>query len=138
MGYKITSAEWVAELQRQLNQSESYERAAKDYVGTVIFSVEPDETYDGSAHMYLKILNGKCIETGKVASPKNIPTVMIVYARYGTWRKIIEGKLDPIQGVMMRQLRIEGDILRLMRYPKAAKEMISCGLKVPTDFESGS
>jgi putative sterol carrier protein len=138
MAYKITSTEWVAELQRQLNRSEAYERAAKDYVGTVIFSVQPDEGFVGSAHMYLKIVNGKCIESGKVADPKDIETVMIVYARYGVWRKIIEGRLDPIQGVMMRQLRIEGDILRLMRYPKAAKEMIACGLKVPTDFETGS
>ncbi|MCL4466249.1 MAG: hypothetical protein M1401_08570 [Chloroflexi bacterium] len=70
MGYKITSAEWVVELQRQLNQSESYERAAKDYVGTVIFSVEPDESYDGSAHMYLKILKASASRRARSPVPR--------------------------------------------------------------------
>ena len=55
---------------------------------------------------------------------------------YSTWRKVIEGKLDPIQGLMMRKFKLKGNLMKVMRYPKAAKEMMQCVMRVPTDFGS--
>jgi putative sterol carrier protein len=47
---------------------------------------------------------------------------------------VIEGKLDPIQGMMTGKLKLEGNLATVMRYPKAAKEITSACSKVPTDF----
>ena len=134
MAFKMTSEEWVKELCRLLNESPAYARAAEDWEGDVIFVVEPDEHFSGSACMYLQCHHGKCHGAGKIACPKEREAVLRISAAYGTWRKVVEGRLDPIQGLMMRQLRVEGDVMRLMRFPRAAKEMIDCAKLVPTDF----
>ena len=47
---------------------------------------------------------------------------------------MIEGELDPIQGMMMRKLKLDGNLMKIMRYPKAAKEIVSCCADVPTDW----
>ena len=61
-------------------------------------------------------------------------TEFAISAPYSTWRQVIEGKLDPIQGMMTRRLRLVGDLMRIMRYPKAAKDIVDCCALVPTDF----
>jgi putative sterol carrier protein len=35
---------------------------------------------------------------------------------------------------MTRQLKLKGDMMQVMRYPKAAKEIVSCCAFVPTNF----
>jgi putative sterol carrier protein len=49
-------------------------------------------------------------------------------------RMVIEGKLDPIQGMMMRKLKLKGDMKMILRYVAAAKEIVSCCALIPTDF----
>ena len=39
-------------------------------------------------------------------------------APYGTWLKVLAGKIDPIQGMMTRQLKLKGNMMMIMRYPK--------------------
>jgi len=36
--------------------------------------------------------------------------------------------------MMTRQLKLKGDLMKIMRYPKAAQEIVSCCAKVPTEW----
>jgi putative sterol carrier protein len=51
-----------------------------------------------------------------------------------TWRRVIEKKLDPIQGMITGQLKLKGTMSKIMRFPRAAAELVNCATKVPTDF----
>jgi putative sterol carrier protein len=55
---------------------------------------------------------------------------------FTTWRKTIEGKLDPIQGLMTRKFKLKGNLAKVLRYPRSAKELVNCVLRVPSDFPS--
>jgi putative sterol carrier protein len=55
---------------------------------------------------------------------------------FTTWRKTIEGKLDPIQGLMTRKFKLKGNLMKVLRYPRAAKGLVHCVLRVPTEFTS--
>ena len=55
---RFPSDEWIKELSRQLNASESYERSAKDWEGDFWFLVEPDESYAETAHLVLGLHPG--------------------------------------------------------------------------------
>ena len=35
---------------------------------------------------------------------------------------------------MTKQLKLNGNMMMIMRYPKAAKEIISCTKLIPTEF----
>lgn len=136
MAYKFPSDEWIKELARQLNASEAYEKAAKDWEGDFVFVVEPDEAYPHTAYLFLGLYHGKSTDAAMISSETERPAEFIIRAPFSTWRQVIEGKLDPIQGMMTKKLKLQGNMMKVMRYPKAAKEIVSCCAKVPTEWGS--
>ena len=136
MAYKFPSDEWIKELSKRLNASASYEQAAKDWEGDFIFVVEPDKSYQETSYMYLDLYHGKSREARLLSSPTEKKAAYLLASVYGNWRQVIEGKLDPIQGMLSRKLKLEGNLMQIMRYPRAAKEIVACCALVPTEFES--
>ena len=134
MAYKFPSDEWIKALSELLNTSESYQRSAKDWEGDFIFVAEADETYPETAYLYLQLYHGSSAGAAMV-DPDDLPeTEYTINAPFATWRKVIDSKLDPIQGMMTGQLKLRGDLMMIMRYPKAAQEIVSCCAKIPTDW----
>lgn len=134
MALEFPSDEWIKALSDQLNTSESYEKSAKDWEGDFVFVVEPDDAYDTIAYLFLGLFHGKSPDAAMLASGDERQTEFVIHAPFGTWRQVVEGKLDPIQAMMTRQLKLEGNMMKIMRYPKAAKEIVDCCALVPTDF----
>ena len=134
MSYKFPSQEWINELKDLLNASESYQRSAKDWEGDFIFVVEPDEAYNETAYLHLQLYHGKSPGAAMVAGDNLPETEYTLNAPFSTWRKVIDGKLDPIQGMMTKQLKLKGNLMKIMRYPKAAQELVACCALVPTDW----
>jgi putative sterol carrier protein len=132
---RFPSDEWIKELSRQLNESESYERSAKDWEGDFVFVVEPDDAYDETAYLFLGLYHGKSPDAFLQDGQDDRETEFTISAPFSTWRRVIEGKLDPIQGMMMRKLKLNGNLTKIMRYPRAAKEIVSCCALVPTDWD---
>jgi len=134
MAFTFPSDAWIEELGRRLNESTSYERSAKDWEGDFLFVVEPDEDYDETVHLFLGLHHGKSTGAAQVASKDERDTEFVIRAPYGVWRRVIEGELDPIRGMMTRRLKLSGNLVKIMRYPKAAQEIVSCCAEVPTDW----
>ena len=134
MAFKFPSDEWIKELSRLLNESDAYEKSDKDWEGDFLFVSDPDDTYPEKAFMYLGLYHGKSTGAAMVSSEDERETAYKLRAPAATWRKVIEGKLDPIKGMMAGQLQLTGDMLKVMRYTKAAQEIVACCQRVPTDF----
>ncbi len=134
MPYRFPSEEWIQEFGRQLNASESYERSGKAWEGDFLFIVEADEGLSQAAYFYLDLFHGKSRESALLAGVEGRQTAYTLSAPFQVWRKVIEGRLDPIQGLMTRRLKLKGDLLQVMRYPKAAKDMVDCVMRVPTEW----
>jgi len=125
---------WIKDLSRRLNESESYERSARDWEGDFIFVVEPDASYADTTFLFLGLRHGKSPGAELISGLEDRASEFVMSAPYGTWRRVIEGKLDAIQGMMTRQLKVEGNMMKIMRYPKAAKEIVDCCALIPTSF----
>lgn len=125
---------WIKELSQQLNASQAYEQSAKAWEGDFIFIIEPDDSYKQTSYLYLDLFHGKSPSARQLADMSEQSAVYTISAPYNTWRKVIEGKLDPIQGMMTGRLKLKGNLMQVMRYPKAAKEIVTCCAGVPTDF----
>jgi putative sterol carrier protein len=134
MTLKFPSDEWIKELGRQLNGSASYERSAKDWEGDFIFVAESDKAFEDSAYLFLGLYHGKSTEAAMLSSEDEREAQFVIRAPFSAWRQVIEGKLDPIQGMMMRKLKLTGDMRMILRYVAAAKEIVSCCALIPTDF----
>jgi putative sterol carrier protein len=134
MAIRFPSDEWIKELSRQLNDSETYEKSAHDWEGDFIFVAEPDDAYDETSYMFLSLYHGKSPDAAVIASEDEREAEFVIRAPFSAWRQVIEGKLDPIQGMMTRKLKLQGNMMKIMRYPKAAQEIVACCALVPTDF----
>ena len=134
MTFKFPSDEWIKELSSKLNESEAYEKSAKDWEGDFVFVVDPDDAYDSNAYLYLGLYHGKSPDAAELASQDERETEFVLRAPFSNWRKVIEGKLDPIQGMITGQLKLKGPMGKIMRFPKAASELVNCATKVPTEF----
>ena len=134
MALKFPSDEWIKELSAKLNASESYERSAKDWEGDFVFVIEPDGAHDETAYLFLGLFHGKSPNAAALTDEGEQEAEFVIRAPFGIWRQVIEGKLDPIQGMMTRKLKLQGNMMKIMRYPKAAKEIVDCCALVPTDF----
>ena len=137
MAHQFPSESWIQELSKLLNESPSYEQSAKDWEGDFIFVVSADETLEKEAYLFLGLHHGKSTGAALLASADERPAEYTITAPFATWRKVIDGDLDPIQGMMMRKLKLEGNLMKIMRYPRAAKEIVTCCASVPTEWPEG-
>jgi putative sterol carrier protein len=84
--------------------------------------------------LYIDLWHGEARSAGAVDNESEKSPEFVIRAPISTWRRVIETKLDPIQGMITGQLKLKGTMSKIMRYPKAAAELVNCATKVPTEF----
>ena len=134
---RFDSGEWIKALCQELNESETYAQAAKNWEGDFYFIVESGGEMQEPIIFYVDLWHGKCRGArliGDEAAGKEEQPVFRMSAPLSSWRKVIEKKLDPIQGLMTRQLKLKGNMAMIMRNVKAAQELVNCCTLVPTEF----
>ena len=132
--FKFASEEWVQALKQAINSSPAYAEAAKTWEGDFYFVVEVGGPISQELVMYMDLWHGECRDarTYPDRSPKK--PAFVISASLPVWRKVIDKKLDPIQGMMTRQIKLQGDMVKIMKAVKAAKELVECTTRVPTQF----
>lgn len=136
MTYRFPSDEWIKAMAVEVNRSEAYRKAAANWEGDFYFICEPGPGLLEPVIMYMDLWHGEARSAGAVAQESDKDPEFIIRAPVDTWRRVIEKKLDPIQGMVTGQLKLKGTMSKIMRYPKAAAELVNCATKVPTEFPS--
>ena len=132
---KFPSDEWVSEYERMINQSESYKEAGKTWEGDILFVVKPDSGEGEPNYIYLDLHHGECRSSRYVHPGEEPPKTQFRYiGKLGNWKKLMNGEIDPIQGILTGKFKLEGSMMKIMRYTKAAKVMVDTVSKVPTEF----
>ena len=132
--YEFGSEEWLKAFEEAINNSQAYADAAKTWEGDFYFIVDPGGSVEEEIVMYVDLWHGRCRGSARVADRSAKEPAFVINASEGVWRKVIEKKLDPIQGLMTRQLKLKGDMIKIMKAVKAAKELVECTTQVPTEF----
>jgi putative sterol carrier protein len=132
---KFPSEEWVAEYAAKLNSNANYEDAARKWEGAITFIVRKDPAFDKDAYIYLDLYHGKCRASKFSYSPDDLPTPQYKYSGpYTNWRRLINKEIDPIQGILTGKFKLEGSMMTIMRFTRAAKEMVATTSMVQTEF----
>ncbi|HJV04878.1 MAG TPA: SCP2 sterol-binding domain-containing protein, partial [Actinomycetota bacterium] len=99
-----------------------------------VIEAEPDKGLDEDVWTWLDLWHGECRD-GKVVSPQEGEKArFVIRAPYSRWKEIIRGRLDPIKGMMTGKLKLRGDLPTIVRYVKAANELVNLAQTVPTEF----
>ena len=134
MAYQFPSNAWIKALMQDLNQSEAYAEAAKNWEGDFYFVVEPGGALEKTALLYMDLWHGKCREACEVTDESAKTPVFRMSAPVAVWKKVITKKLDPIQGLMTGQLKLKGNMAMVMKSVKAAKELVEACTRIETEF----
>lgn len=136
MTVKFPSEEWIKELEVRLNASESYAQAAATWEGDNIFVILPDADYPDTAYFYINLQHGKAFDARKLSSLDEQKALFTTSAPFNTWRRVLEGRLDPIQGIFSGKLKLVGSMAQVQRNPKATYELTKVAAQIDTDFGS--
>jgi putative sterol carrier protein len=134
MAIDFPSQEWLEALQKELNNSKSYQEAAKNWEGDFYFVFEPEGGLKERVVAYMDLWHGQCRSAHIVTDESERSPEFTIRAPLGKWRKIIEKRLNPIQGMLTGQLKVRGNMTKIVKSPKSAIELVNCCTLVPTKF----
>jgi putative sterol carrier protein len=123
--YEFASQEWLDAFVAAINSSKKYEEAAKDWEGDFYFILEPGGPITEKRYLYLDLWHGKCRKSEIIMEKdkdKYKPEFTIA-ANLATWRKLNEKKLDSTQALLTRQLKLTGNMGKVMRATGATRAL---------------
>lgn len=138
--HRFPSEEWTAALRIALNNDRTYREVGKAWTfGAVAMVVrsDPANGVQQAAGIILDVHAGECRSARFVEGTDDPPDAeFVIVASYARWKDVIEGKLDPIKGMMDGKLKLtRGHLPTIIRYVEPARLLVSSASKVPTDFD---
>jgi putative sterol carrier protein len=134
MAIKFPSDEWIKALMEQVNKSKTYREAAQTWEGDFYFIINAGHGVPQDVYLYMDLWHGECRDAYEATEPSKKSPEFIIRATVPAWRKVIERKMDPIQALITRQLKLQGRMTKIMRMPKAATELVKCCTLVDTSW----
>jgi len=134
MAIKFLTEDWVIALKDKINGSSAYRSAAQDWEGDFYFVIEPEGSISYQTLYYMDLWHGECRAASIIKDESDKNPEFRIRAPISKWRKVIEKKLDPIQGMVTRQLKLQGNLMKIMKAPKAAMELVNCCTLIDTEF----
>ena len=132
MGILFPTDEWIKAAMVVVNESEAYQEAAKSWEGDIIFVVTALPGERKVVELYMDLWHGACRDAYELMEKQD--SEFVINAPLAVWRKVLEGKLDPIRGLVSRQLKMKGNMMKVMKAPKAAVELVNSCATVDTDW----
>ena len=132
----FASQAWFEAFQVRINASEHYRETAADWEGDIAFRImaEPDRKVPADMWGYLDLWHGRCRDARAIDASGADAAAYTLSAPYSRWKDVVRGDLDPIKGMMQGKLRVRGDLPTIVRYVKAANELVRLTGLVETDF----
>ncbi len=133
---EFPSEQWLEEYVKRINDSSEYKEASATWEGDVafVFEAEPDRGVPDDIWAWLDLWHGECREGKLVTAEEGEKARFIIRAPYSRWKEVIKRELDPVKGMMQGKLKLKGDLPTIVRYVKAANELVNLASSVPTQF----
>ena len=130
------SDEWIATYRDRINRSAEYREAAAEWEGAVAFGfeAEPDRGVPEDLWAFLDLWHGTCRDARMVTQEEAARAPYVIRAPYSRWKDVLRGELDPVKGMMQGKLKLQGDLATIVRYVRAANELVHLTTEVPTEF----
>lgn len=137
---KFPSQEWVDVFVGMLNSNADFAETGKSWEGDIVLVIKKDENFAKTASVYLDLYRGQCRkyeyheEEGNGTEEGKVPKSEFKYiGSYDDWVRLINKEFDPIQALLSGKFKLEGPLMKMMRYRSAAKAMVNVATMVDSD-----
>ncbi|MBM0233570.1 SCP2 sterol-binding domain-containing protein [Micromonospora sp. STR1_7] len=131
------SAEWLDGYVERINSSEEFEDAARTFEADIafVFEAEPENGVPADIWCLATFGDGKCRQADyDVEQESAAGATFVIRAPYSRWKDVIEGRIDPIEGMLDGDLVVTGHLPTLLRYVRATDELVNLAAKVSSSF----
>lgn len=130
------SDEWLRIYRERINDSPEYRDAAAEWEGDIafVFEAEPNKGVPEELWAWMDLWHGECRDAHMVTPDGEVTAPYVIRAPYTRWKDVLRGDLDPVKGMMQGKLKLQGDLPTIIRYVRAANELVHLTMSVPTEF----
>ncbi len=126
MGAIFPSLEWLNELEKKINADARYNEIAKKWEGDIVIAITPEGNLQEQKYFYLDLWHGKCRGVAELSDASEKKAMFVLTASYENIKRILTGKLDPMQAMMTRKLIVQGNYAVLMRNVPTVLDFVRC------------
>jgi putative sterol carrier protein len=140
MGVELFSDTWAKAWCKKINGNESYRKAAANWEGAMVLEMTADAAFGVAAAraVVADLWHGACRKASAAGEEEMAQAPYVIRAAPVAWRDVLNGKVDPIFGLMRGKLKLaKGGLFSLLPYAVAAKELVVSARQVDTAFPSG-
>lgn len=132
----FATEEWLGAYKDAINASPEIAEAAKDWERDIAIVVEADPEHGIPIDLcgWFDVQHGKCREAKIVTPEEGERATYVISGPYLRWKDVIEGRIDPIKGMLQGKLKVRGDVHTLAREVKATEALVKIARSVTTDF----
>jgi putative sterol carrier protein len=134
MSVPFPTEQWIKAAMLEVNKSADYQKAAEKWEGDISFVVTAIPGQSKEVHLYMDLWHGECRDAYKITDTAASNPEFTITAPLPVWRKVLEGQLDPIRGLMSRQLKLKGNLMKVVKMPKAAVELVNSCARIDTEW----
>lgn len=128
---EVFTPEWTDRLAEELNTDAKFRETAADWTGVLGLRIEVSERDERTS--ILDLSDGRCVTAG--CDPEVLAPDYVISAGTALWRSVLEGKLDPMWGLMSGKLRLaKGSMVELASRGASALRIVECARKIPCTF----
>lgn len=138
-GHRPFTQAWADAVRDCINDDVHYRTVAKDWSWPIALVLErvPEFGYANDAAVQFALNRGTCT-AAVVVDPARLDAPFVLRARYAVWKRIVRGVTDPVIALILRQVTLHGSLSTLMLHAGAAKALVACARRVPTEFPDES
>ena len=134
MSVIFPSMDWLNELDAKLNRDERYAGIAKNWEGDMIIQIEPEGNLKERRIYYLDLWHGKCRGVAELKDASEKKAAFVLKATYENIKRIVTGKLDPMQAMLTRKLVVQGNMAVMMRSVPTVLDFVRCTREITNEI----
>lgn len=133
---RFPGPEWLIAYRAAIDASAELAEAAKDWDRdiTIVVEAEPDKGVPNDTWAWFHIQHGKVADAKLVSPDDGERAEYVIFAPYSRWKEVIQGKLDPIRGMLQGKLKVKGDLKALTEEVDAAHALVKVASTIPSEF----
>ncbi|MFC2065088.1 SCP2 sterol-binding domain-containing protein [Chloroflexota bacterium] len=134
MKSKFPSLEWLQSFHEKLNSDKQYRRIAAKWEGDICVVVEPDDNFEDRLLYYWDLWHGQCNRVAILDSIDDEDPAFIITSSYGNFTQVLQGKLDPMQAMLTRKLKVKGNMAVMMRSVPVVLDFVRCAREITDEI----
>ena len=100
----------------------------------LVVTPQPEIGVPEAVGIWLDLDRGVCRGAKLVPAAEAAQAPFVLTADYACWKQVMRKQLNPIAGIMLRKITLQGALPIVVKFVKSAEELVQVATRVPTRF----